>query len=195
MRMLNLMLISLVWWLIWHSVALIVQMHLQQNRTDLAAKEATNARKWAQDSLLVNIVESWVGMREVYLSSEPHVGYANLYQGGEKYQAAYYVFEELAQAAATQSVQSLVGQAVAEIHLGRLPEAEAAFQQALELDPKNADVLSNMVVLNTILGKDVTGTKADLQKVKPSHQLLVDFAEKKTEFERACEKYSPKFEV
>jgi coatomer protein complex subunit epsilon len=116
-------------------------------------------------------------------------------QGGDKYQAAYYVFEELAQAAATQSLQSLVGQAVAELHLGRLPEAEAAFQQAFELDPKNADVLSNLVVLNTILGKDVTGTKADLQKVKPSHQLLVDFAKKKTEFEKACEKYAPKFEV
>lgn len=116
-------------------------------------------------------------------------------KGGEKYQAAYYVFEELAQAAATQSVQSLVGQAVAELHLGRLPEAEAAFQQAHELDPKNPDVLSNLVVLNTILGKDVIETKADLQKFKPSHQLLVDFAEKKTEFERACEKYSPKFEA
>jgi len=46
-------------------VALIVQIHLQQNRLDLASKEATNARKWAQDSLLVNIAESWVGMREV----------------------------------------------------------------------------------------------------------------------------------
>ena len=46
-------------------------------------------------------------------------------QGGEKYQAAYYVFEELAQASATQSVQSLVSQAVAELHLGRLEEAEA----------------------------------------------------------------------
>jgi hypothetical protein len=47
------------------AVALIVQIHLQQNRTDLAAKEAQRARKWAQDSLLVNIAESWVGMREV----------------------------------------------------------------------------------------------------------------------------------
>lgn len=50
-----------------NSVALIVQIHLQQNRTDLAAKEAQRARKWAQDSLLVNIAESWVGMREVQL--------------------------------------------------------------------------------------------------------------------------------
>ena len=47
------------------AVALIVQIHLQQNRLDLAKKETANARKWAQDSLLVNIAESWVGMREV----------------------------------------------------------------------------------------------------------------------------------
>lgn len=47
------------------SVALIVQIHLLQNRADLAAKEAQRARKWAQDSLLVNLAESWVGMREV----------------------------------------------------------------------------------------------------------------------------------
>jgi coatomer protein complex subunit epsilon len=51
--------------LTYSSVALIVQIHLQQNRLDLAQKEAANARKWAQDSLLVNIAESWVGMREV----------------------------------------------------------------------------------------------------------------------------------
>lgn len=48
------------------SIALIVQIHLQQNRTDLALKEATGARKWAQDSLLVNIAESWVGLRVVW---------------------------------------------------------------------------------------------------------------------------------
>ena len=49
-------------------IALIVQIHLQQNRTDLALKEVQAARKWAQDSLLVNIAESWVGLRLVWLS-------------------------------------------------------------------------------------------------------------------------------
>ena len=42
-----------------------MQIHLQQNRTDLALKEVTAARKWAQDNLLVNIAESWVGLRVV----------------------------------------------------------------------------------------------------------------------------------
>ena len=47
------------------SIALTVQIHLQQNRTDLALKEVQAARKWAQDSLLVNIAESWVALRLV----------------------------------------------------------------------------------------------------------------------------------
>lgn len=46
-------------------IALIVQIHLQQNRTDLAVKEVHSARKWAQDSLLVNLAEAWVGLRVV----------------------------------------------------------------------------------------------------------------------------------
>ena len=75
-------------------------------------------------------------------------------QGGEKYQQAFYVFEELAQAPSTSSTQSLVSQAVAEIHLGRLEEAEAALQQALSKDATNADVIANLIVLNVINGKD-----------------------------------------
>lgn len=59
------------------AVALIVQIHLQQNRNDLALKEVTAARRWAQDSILVNLAESWVGLRLVRTSistSEPCVG-------------------------------------------------------------------------------------------------------------------------
>jgi coatomer protein complex subunit epsilon len=47
------------------AVALIVQIHLEQNRTDLAIKEVQAARRWAQDNLLVNLAESWVGLRVV----------------------------------------------------------------------------------------------------------------------------------
>ena len=49
------------------SVALSVQIYLQTNRVDLAVKEVAAAKRWAQDSLLVNIAESWVGLRVVCL--------------------------------------------------------------------------------------------------------------------------------
>jgi len=77
-------------------------------------------------------------------------------QGGEKYQQAFYVYEEMAQAPSTSATKSLVGQAVAEIHLGRLPEAEAALQQAMQKDPRDAEAIANTIVLSVLSGKDIT---------------------------------------
>ncbi|KAH6899876.1 coatomer epsilon subunit-domain-containing protein [Thelonectria olida] len=158
------------------ALSLIVQIHLQQNRTDLAIKEVAAARRWAQDSLLVNIAESWVGLRV----------------GGEKYQQAFYVFEELAQAPSTSSARSLVSQAVCELHLGRLEEAEAALDQALQKDPENADAIANLLVLNVISGRGAAAQAENLKKADPKHQLLVDLAEKSALFDKAATKYSPK---
>ncbi|KAM6486934.1 coatomer subunit epsilon [Trichoderma sp. SZMC 28011] len=158
------------------AVALIVQIHLQQNRTDLALKEVTAARRWAQDSLLVNLAEAWVGARV----------------GGEKYQQAFYVYEELAQGSSTFSVQSLIAQAVCEIHLGRLEEAQSALEQAIQKDPTNADGIANHVVLNSISGNNTEELLESLKKASPNHQLLLDLEEKSSLFDKAAEKYSTK---
>ncbi|KAM5438401.1 hypothetical protein MferCBS31731_004978 [Microsporum ferrugineum] len=158
------------------AVALIVQIHLQQNRSDLALKEVQAARRWAQDSLLVNLAESWVGMRV----------------GGEKYQAAFYVYEELASVPSTSSPLSIVGQAVSELHLGRLPEAEAALQSAIQKYPEDPQVLANSIVLNAISGKDKEELIAKLGKVQPDHAFLTDLEEKSALFDTAAAKYSVK---
>ncbi|KAM5352432.1 hypothetical protein ACJ41O_005155 [Fusarium nematophilum] len=158
------------------ALSLIVQIHLQQNRTDLAVKEVAAARRWAQDSLLVNLAESWVGLRV----------------GGEKYQQAFYVFEELAQAPSTSSVRSLVSQAVCELHLGRTEEAQAALDQALEKNPKAADAIANLLVLNVISGNNTDELTENLKSVNPNHQFLADLEEKSALFDKAATKYSPK---
>ncbi|RSL66970.1 hypothetical protein CEP54_003443 [Fusarium duplospermum] len=158
------------------AVALIVQIHLQQNRTDLALKEVSAARRWAQDSLLVNLAESWVGLRV----------------GGEKYQQAFYVFEELAQAPSTSSVRSLVSQAVCELHLGRTEEAQAALEQALEKDASSADAIANLLVLNVISGNSPKELTDKLKAADPNHQFLSDLEEKSALFDKAATKYSPK---
>ncbi|KAK2012781.1 coatomer epsilon subunit [Colletotrichum eremochloae] len=158
------------------AVALIVQIHLQQNRNDLALKEVTAARRWAQDSLLVNLAESWVGLR----------------QGGDKYQQAFYVFEELAQAPATSSVVTLVSQAVAELHLGRTEEAQAALDQALAKDANYAQAIANLLVLTVISGKDPKEFMEKLKAADPQHQFLADLEEKSALFDKAATKYSAK---
>lgn len=74
-------------------------------------------------------------------------------QGGEQYQSAFYVYEELASAPSTSAPLSIVGQAVAELHLGRIPEAEAALSAALEKYPDDVELIANSVVLNVLAGK------------------------------------------
>ncbi|CAG8943380.1 unnamed protein product [Penicillium salamii] len=158
------------------AVSLIVQIQLQQNRTDLALKEVQAAKRWAQDSLLVNIAESWVGLRV----------------GGEKYQSAFYVYEELASAPSTSAPLSIVGQAVAEIHLGRLPEAEAAITAALEKYPTDVELIANSIVLNVLAGKPSEELEAQLQQVQPAHPLLADIQEKSEFFDTSAAKFSAK---
>ncbi len=161
------------------AVALLTQIHLSQNRTDLAVKEVQAAKRWAQDSLLINLAEAWLGMR----------------LGGEKYQSTFYVYEELASAPSATSPTSLVGQAVAELHLGRLPEAEAALQQALQMENVDPQAVANMVVLASLTGKGTNETQAlteQLRGVQPDHALLADLDEKSSAFETAAGKYSAK---
>ena len=62
----------------------------------------------------------------------------------------------MAQTQSTSAAKSLIGQAVSELHLGRLPEAEAALQQAIEKDPKNTDAIANSIVLKVLSGKDTS---------------------------------------
>lgn len=76
----------------------------------------------------------------------------SLAKGGEGSQGAFYIYEELAQSSST-SAKSLLGQAVSEIQLGRLPEAESTLKQALEKTPQNPDILANAVVCATLSGK------------------------------------------
>jgi coatomer subunit epsilon len=162
------------------AVALLVQIHLQQNRTDLALKEVAGAKRWANDSLLINLAESWTNLR---------VG------GSEKYQSSFYVFEELATTPGTTSPTALVGQAVAEIHLGRWEEANAALEQALSLEGASPESLANSIVLASVLGKkneQVQELRNQLKGKQSSHPLLTDLKDKSDLFDQAAGKYSAK---
>lgn len=113
--------------------------------------------------------------------------------GGEKYQQAFYVFEEMAQtpstSSSTKATKSLVAQGVAEIHLGRLPEADAALEQALGRDGEDVQTLANSVVLGTIAGRETAALSSTLRRVAPEHAFLVDLEEKSALFDQAARKY------
>lgn len=86
----------------------------------------------------------------------------------------------------------MVGQAVAELHLNRLAEAEAALQQAREKDSNNAEVLANAAVLAVISGKDPKEFLTSLESVQPQHALILDLQEKSELFDKAAAKFSAK---
>ena len=98
----------------------------------------------------------------------------------------------MAQAPSTSATKSLVSQAVAELHLGRLPEAEAALQQAVHKDTNDIEAIANSIVLNVISGKDTDEQRSTLEGLAPEHPLLVDLQEKSSLFDQAAGKYSAK---
>jgi coatomer protein complex subunit epsilon len=156
--------------------ALTVQIHLLNNRTDLAKSVVKFSKGWAQDNILINIAESWIGLRV----------------GGEAYQQSYYVFEELAGTSTTSSITSVIGMAVSELHLGRVEEAEQGLKDALLKNESDSDALANYAVLKTITGQDSLEQVNALKNVNPSHPFLVGSEEKSELFDKAASKYTIK---
>jgi coatomer protein complex subunit epsilon len=54
-------------------------------------------------------------------------------QGGEAYQAAFYVFDEVAQLPSANNVVVLQGKAIAQAAMGNYPEADASLQEATQI--------------------------------------------------------------
>ncbi|KAF9297847.1 hypothetical protein BGZ88_008833 [Linnemannia elongata] len=160
------------------SVAVVVQIYLQMNRLDLARKEVEACKSWAEDAMLAQLMEAWVGLRT---------------GGGDKYQNAYYIYEEIATSSTSPTVKSLIGEAVCNIQMGHYPEAEGILQEALSRDPSNTDAIVNQIVLSTLLSKpaeEITALVQQLQSVAPNHSYLQDLDLKSSLFDRAAQRFA-----
>lgn len=160
------------------SVAVVVQIYLQMNRLDLARKEVEACKSWAEDAMLAQLMEAWVGLRT---------------GGGDKYQNAYYIYEEIATSSTSPTVKSLIGEAVCNIQMGHYPEAEGILQEALSRDPSNTDAIVNQIVLSTLLSKpaeEISALVQQLQSVAPNHSYLQDLDLKSSLFDRAAQRFA-----
>ncbi|KTW29411.1 hypothetical protein T552_01363 [Pneumocystis carinii B80] len=154
------------------AVALIVQILLKENRLKAAQKEIEIARKWAPDDVIIQLSEAWI----------------DLYKGGQAALNSFYIYEELAQT--IPNPLTLTGQAVAELQLGRLEEAEETLAQVLTLAPYDGDALANSIVTATLLGKD-TSTYIELLTLHhPSHEWVTSMTRQSTLFDELCESIS-----
>ncbi|KAJ9477359.1 Coatomer subunit epsilon [Pseudozyma hubeiensis] len=160
-------------------VALGVHILLSIHRLDLAEKEYLAARTWADDSLLIQLIEAWIGLAK----------------GGRSTQQAFYVYDELAQnpsaAGTINAVPALIGKATALAANGDWSGAKKQLEDAAKLDPDNAEVLANRAVVETHSG----GTAADdyLQQLKrsnPTHPLVVEYEALQKSFDQHAQNFS-----
>ncbi|EIE87444.1 hypothetical protein G6F46_003048 [Rhizopus delemar] len=157
--------------------ALAVQIYLQLDRLDLARNEIASVKSWAEDALLLQMMEAWVDLRI----------------GGEKYQEAYYIYEEFAQSNTAQTVKVLNGQAVANIALGRYPEAESLLLEAQNKDNDNPETLINLITCATLTGKSqevVHRYTSHLREVAPKHPYVQELDLKSSLFDRCASHYT-----
>lgn len=163
-------------------VALGVHILLSIHRLDLAEQEYLAARTWAEDSLLIQLIEAWIGL-------------AN---GGRATQQAFYVYDELAQnpsaAGTVNSVQSLVGKATALAANADWSAANKQLDDALSLDPDNANVLANKAVVATHIA-DPTATEPleyllQLKRSNPAHPLVSEYDALDKAFHQLAAKFS-----
>jgi len=153
-------------------MALVVQIFLAMHRPDLARKQVASMQEQDDDATLTKLSNAWVGLVE----------------GGEKCQEALYEFQELGERY-SMSLVLLNSMALANLHMGKLDEAERLLQDAISKSSSDPNTLANLVVCYQHLRKpaDVIARYTNqLLALAPDHPWAAKYAELQAGFDR-CE--------
>lgn len=122
------------------------------NRVDLATKEFKKLREKDEDATLTQMAQAWLNLAQVIYnnfictnSSYPKNIFC--YQGKEKLQEAYYIFQELTDKYGVTALL-LNSQSVCFIGQGEYKKAEITLQDALEKDSNDIDSLVNSLFIS-----------------------------------------------
>lgn len=113
-----------------YSVAVIVQIYLSINRPDLAKKQFERSKRWAEDDLLLQLIESTIGL----VTGKD--AYANT--------SSFYT-EQLGNPSLT-SPHILTARGVTRILRNEIPEAKSDLEESLEQQKGDAETLAALVV-------------------------------------------------
>ncbi|QRV83321.1 coatomer epsilon subunit domain-containing protein [Ceratobasidium sp. AG-Ba] len=156
--------------------ALTVQTYISINRTDLAKKEYESAKKHADDSLLIQLIEAALGLAT----------------GGAGATQASYIYTEQSLLLSSSSNPAIIAaKGVAHLVRGQLPEAEADFIEA-ERVGKSADAAVGRVVVAELNGKPGAGEELfkTLQEQYPNHPYVKDVEAKSQLFDEVAAKFT-----
>ena len=118
-----------------YSVAVIVQIYLSINRPDMAKKEYERAKRWAEDDLLLQLIESTI----------------DLVTGKNGYNNPLNFYTEQLGNPSLTSPHILTSRGVARILRNEIPEARSDLEEALQQQGDDAETLAAFVVASGLV--------------------------------------------
>jgi coatomer subunit epsilon len=129
------------------------------NRLDLAQKEFEKAKSWAEDDMLLQLIEATVGLAS----------------GTDNYSNPHSFYNEQAGNPSLTSSHLLTAKGLTHVLRGELAEAQADFTEALKLNPNEANALAGKATTEWLSG-DVAKSEASFRQVNgPLLSALADF--------------------
>ncbi|KAJ3491859.1 hypothetical protein NLI96_g420 [Meripilus lineatus] len=162
------------------AVALIVQIYLSINRPDLARKELEKAKHWAEDDVLLQLIESSI----------------NLVTGKDSYSDSTNFYTEQLGNPSLTSPRLLTARGITRLLRGEIAAAKSDFEEAVEQQDNVADAetLAGMTVAAGLGTSKNADTEAEalfsqLTQRFPTHPLVTDTQQKASLFDELATKF------
>ncbi|PCH36245.1 hypothetical protein WOLCODRAFT_140287 [Wolfiporia cocos MD-104 SS10] len=160
------------------AVALTVHIYLSLSRADLARKELDRAKRWAEDDLLLQLIEASIGL------AAGRDGYADA--------DAFYT-EQLANPSLS-SPHLLTARGVTRLLRGEIAGAKSDFEEAVAQrgGAPDAETLAGMAVaagLGTAKHAEADQLFSQLATAHPTHPMVVDVGRKAEQFDELCARF------
>ncbi|KAJ3512131.1 hypothetical protein NLJ89_g3705 [Agrocybe chaxingu] len=159
------------------AIAIIVQIYLSINRPDLAKKQFDRSKRWAEDDLLLQLIESTIGL----VTGKD--GYAN--------SSSFYT-EQLGNPSLS-SPHLLTARGVTRILRGEIQEAKSDLEESLEQQRGDQEAQAAYVVaagLGALKKPDTEEVWLKFASEHPSHPLVQDVAQKSAIFDQLAAAYT-----